>query len=133
MAQFAVDEMNGGGDQAAERRLAVLCYLWAFLGPLMILPLVFRWRNRSESRFLDSVTSQVLNLQILFVAALIATSITALVSPAGVQAVIVILFLVCVVYCDVLGVVGAVHAWRGEVFRYPVNLHVVREVRREAA
>ena len=35
-------------------------------------------------------------------------------------------FFVVVLYGYVVGVVGAVRAWSGASWRYPVNLHVVR-------
>jgi uncharacterized Tic20 family protein len=107
------------------RIVAVLCQLWCWLGPLALLALVIRCTTARRDPFLRQVTGQVLNLQI---AALAPTIVGVGFVLAGLNLLALLAWLVyatVVIYGYVIGVVGAVRAWRGVEWAYPLNLHLV--------
>ena len=109
-----------------DRRIAALCYLWPFLGPLMVIPIVLRLGRAQRSELLDVSLTEVLNIQMPFVAVWILASAATLMTPTTAQAfVLFAVFAIAASYCYVCGVIGAMRAWQGEVFRYPLNLRLL--------
>jgi uncharacterized Tic20 family protein len=114
-----------GSPSSGDRTLAVVCQLWAWLGPLAIVPLVVRFTSARHSTFLRSATGEVLNLQ-LVAAALTAAIVVAVLADLDFVALCLwACFAIVATYGYIVGVIGAVRAWRGDAWRYPVNLHVI--------
>ncbi len=109
------------------RTLAVLCQLWCFLGPILVLALVLRATGIDRrDRLLRVTTAEVLNLQIITLIPVV-VSLAALV--LGLQLLGIASWLVWIVivgYGYVVGLVGAIKAWRMEPWSYPVNIRIVR-------
>lgn len=107
------------------RALAVVCQLWCWLGPLALIPVVARFTAARRSPHLHQVTGEVLNLQI---AALVPGVLCVVAGASGWNLAALALwgcFAVVAMYGYVVGVIGAVRSWRGERWRYPLNLSVV--------
>lgn len=110
---------------AGARIIGVLCELWCWLGPLAVLAVIVRLTAARNDSFLRRVTAEVLNLQ---VAALIPSASGFVAVALNWWAIAVaswIAFAIVAGYGYVVGAVGAVRAWRGDVWRYPVNLRLV--------
>lgn len=105
--------------------MAVICQLWCWLGPLLVLPLVVRFTVARRNAFLRAVTGEVLNLQ-LVAAVPLAAGLLAIRGSAETTALV---FWGCLVtvaaYGYVVGFLGAVHAWRGTAWPYPLNVRVI--------
>jgi uncharacterized Tic20 family protein len=107
------------------RLIAVFCELSLFLEPLVILVLVIRLTTARRDAFLRTVTAEVLNLLIVH---LCYYALTILGAVLRLDLAVFILWLgwvLVVVYSFVVGIVGAIRAWRGEAWQFPLNLHLV--------
>lgn len=114
-------------DEERGRALAVFANL-GFVGMWFVLPLVIRVAGR-DNPFVKHHASEALNFQILFGiiwnAALLPGVLSG--SPFSRGAFIGLAIALSALLANlVLSVVGAVRASRGEGFRYPVNLRLVR-------
>ena len=107
------------------RILGVLCELWCWLGPFMILSLVIRKTASGRDPFLRVVTAEVLNVQIVWFGMVVLGMVT---GGFGWNLAAFYLWLAWIPVCAysaVVGGIGAVKAWRGEAWRYPVKLRMV--------
>ncbi len=127
MADHAV--MSSPVPQVRVRIIAVVCELWAWLGPLMLVGLVIRHTAARRDPFLREVTAEVLNLQLLaLVALLILVGVAVLgweLATWAVGVTVGVTLDVILLYGGVVGIIGAVKAWRGKTWRYPLNLSLV--------
>lgn len=102
-----------------ERTMAMLCHLLGifsgFVGALVI------WLiKKDESAFVDDQGKEALNFQIALV---IAYSVSALLAFVCIGFVFIIgLAVANIVFC----IMGALAASRGELYRYPVNLRLIK-------
>lgn len=108
-----------------DRILAAVCQLWCWLGPLAILPLVVRFTSARHSTFLRAVTGEVLNLQLVAAALTVAGVVAILADLDLIAFALWACFATVATYGYICGVIGAVRSWRGDAWRYPVNLHVI--------
>lgn len=103
-----------------QRMWAMLAHLggiiFSFLAPLVIW-LVFRERGR----FVDEQAKEALNFQITLVIAAIGISIISVIT-LGLGAFLYLAFLVALVFMILAGVA----ANRGEAYRYPVNIRLIK-------
>jgi uncharacterized Tic20 family protein len=107
------------------RIVAVLCQLWCWLGPFALLAVAIRFTTARRDPFLRQVTGQVLNLQI---AALAPTLLSVAFGLAGWNLLALtawLVFAIVIAYGYVIGVIGALRAWQGAEWDYPLNLHIV--------
>ena len=116
---------TGPGPSRNDRIVAVLCQLWCWLGPFALLAVVIRCTPKGRDPFLRQVTGQVLNLQIAALAPTI-LCVSFVIAGWNLLALLTWLaFAIVISYGYVIGVVGAVKAWRGADWVYPLNLHLV--------
>lgn len=110
----------------SHRVLAVLCQLWCFLGPLLFLSIILRLvRLDRGDPLLRATVTDVLNLQVVALMALIPGVILAVLGFSFLALVFWSIWCVAIGYGYVVGAIGAVRSWRGEVWTYPINLHLV--------
>lgn len=107
-----------------QRNLAVGCHLLGFLGLVMPLgnvlgPLVLWLLKREGNPFLDDQGREAVNFQItMLLAALVSAALMAVVIGF-------VLIVVLAIYWFVMTIVAAVHASRGEAYRYPWTLRLL--------
>ena len=95
------------------------------LGPLLILGVITLVTAGRRNPFLRAVTTEVVNLQLVTLALVV---LVVLAGEAGWNLIAFCLWLVWLPvlgYSYVVGVIGAVKAWRGEAWAYPLNLHLI--------
>ncbi len=118
--------MNIAGVPSRNARIvAVICQLWCWLGPLLVVAWVVRLTSARRDPFLRAVTAEVLNLQIVLLPYLVATAA----AVAGPNLLVVLMYVVWIplaLYGYATGAIGAFAAWKGRAWRYPINLHLVR-------
>jgi len=107
------------------RILAVLCELWCWLGPLLILGVITRATAARRDPFLRAVTAEVLNLRLVTFALLVLVTVAVAADWNLAAFFLWLAWLPVVAYSYVVGAIGAVKAWRGEAWKYPLNLDVV--------
>ncbi len=117
--------MTSPTEPRTTRVIAVLCELWCWLGPLLILAAVVRLTAARHDSFLREVTAEVLNLQLAALVPTVLGVAAALVGWNTAAFVLWAVFALIIGYGYVVGVVGAVRAWRGDAWSYPVNLRIV--------
>ncbi len=111
---------------ARTRMIAVLCELWCSLGPLALIGVISHFTIGRRDTFLRRVTAEVLNLQLV---TLITWVLVMAAGGAGWSVAAWFLYLAWIpvaLYSYVVGIIGAVRAWRGEAWSYPLNLSVVQ-------
>ena len=107
------------------RIVAVVCQLWCWLGPLLIVTWVVRLTSARHDPFLRAVTGEVFNLQLVVLPYLVVATVVAAAGLNLLFWLMYVVWLALVLYAYVTGAIGAVQAWKGRAWRYPVNLHVV--------
>jgi hypothetical protein len=113
---------------ARQRKLAMACHLAALLGVVIpsaflievVGPLVVWLVNRDESRLVDEQGAEAVNFQVTMTALYLAC-IPLMLVIVGIP-----LFYTLKLLNLVLVIVAAVRVQRGEDFRYPFNLRLVR-------
>jgi hypothetical protein len=107
-----------------QRNLAVGCHLLGFLGLVLPLgnilgPLVLWLLKREGNPFVDDQGREAVNFQIT-------VTLAALVSAALMMVLIgFVLLFALAVYWLVVTIVAALHASRGEAYRYPLTLRLI--------
>ncbi len=108
-----------------ERNLGLICHLSLFAScivPLasIIIPLVIWLMKRETSKFLDATGKEVLNFQITLLFAAIACALLAIILIGFLLAIVVAIASI------VFAIMGAVAASKGEVYRYPYILRLIK-------
>jgi uncharacterized Tic20 family protein len=75
--------------------------------------------------FLRTVTAEVINLQVVTLAAWILIALAAAAGWNLAALGVWLLWLPVAVYSYVVGAIGAIRAWRAEAWRYPMNLSLI--------
>ena len=108
-----------------ERNLGLVCHLSFFASFIVpfasfIIPLVIWLMKRESSKFLDATGKEVLNFQITLLFAAIACVILSIILIGFLLAIIVAIASI------VFAIMGAVAASKGEVYRYPYILRLIK-------
>jgi uncharacterized Tic20 family protein len=109
----------GGEVSKDAKTLAMLCHLLgfftSFLGPLII------WLiKKDEDKFIDDQGKEALNWQITFIIGWFVGLITMCI---GIGFIILIALGICnLIFC----IMGAVKANNGQLYRYPINLRLIK-------
>ena len=115
-----------------ERNYAALLHLSQIVGSWiggigsLIIPLIMWLVKRDQSRFIDETGKEVVNFQIslyIYVAGIYVLGIITL----GLAFLLTWPFLLLLeVFIVVVAVIGAVKAANGEIYRYPLNLRLIK-------
>ena len=108
-----------------ERNLGLFCHLSFFAGFIVpfasfIIPLVIWLMKRETSKFLDETGKEVLNFQISLLIAMVACVILSIIVIGALLASVVAIASI------VFAIMGAVAASKGEVYRYPYILRLIK-------
>ncbi len=106
--------------------MAVLCQLWIWLpAPISIVGvLVVRRTAARQDPFLRRITGEVLSLILVGVVIFSLLIVSFVLNWRAAAAVFALVWVAYFVYALIVGVIGAVKAWRGESWSYPVNLRL---------
>jgi len=108
-----------------ETNMAMLAHLTGGLGALIGLgfvgPLVIWLMKKEESRFIEDQGREALNFQLTWLIAYIVSGVIGV-------ATCILLFLPFIVVCIqlVFGIIGAMKASNGELYRYPITLRMIK-------
>jgi len=116
----------------SERNYAALLHLSQIVGSWiggigsLIIPLIMWLIKRDQSKFIDETGKEVINFQIslyIYIAAIYLLGILTL----GLMFLLTWPFLLLLeVFIIIVAVIGAVKAANGEVYRYPLNLRLIK-------
>jgi uncharacterized Tic20 family protein len=119
----------GGGVSKDSKTFGMLCHLGGLAGYIfpfgnIIAPLIFWLIKKNEDKFVDDQGKESLNFQItISIAAVIGAVLTIMVVTACVGVPLLIAVGICnLIFC----IMGAVKANNGELYRYPVNLRLIK-------
>ena len=119
----------GGEVSKDSKTFGMLCHLGGLAGYIIpfgniIAPLIFWLIKKNEDKFVDDQGKESLNFQItISIAAVIGAVLTIMVVTACVGVPLLIAVGICnLIFC----IMGAVKANSGELYRYPVNLRLIK-------
>ena len=116
---------NGGTPYRRSRKLAVASQLSMF-GLQVTLPAIIRLTVGRRDPFVRAWSSEALNLQIIWIGPFLVLAIMLSRTHSQVAGWLAVLgFALIGPYAATCGVIGARKAWRGEVWRYPLNIRLV--------
>jgi len=123
-----VNGSSGGDSQlsSTSRVLAVISQLSMF-GCQVVLAAVLRFTIGRHDAYVRGWATQALNLQLALLVPWLALAAIAVQTQWGVLGAITVAYFGIVgSYCAVVGIIGAVKAWHGDEWEYPINLLLVR-------
>jgi uncharacterized protein len=104
-----------------QRMWATLGHILPIIGLSFVVPLVIWLVFKGRGPFLEDHAKEALNFQITLVIAAIGISIITAVT-LGLGAILYVAFIVAVVFM----ILAAMAANRGEIYRYPVNIRIIK-------
>jgi uncharacterized Tic20 family protein len=106
---------KSGGPSKEERQMGMFCHLGGIIGGF-ILPLIIWLTKKEESEFIDDQGKEALNFQI-----------TILIANLGLGLITCgLAIFVMVPLGIVFSIMGATAANRGEYYRYPMNIRMIK-------
>jgi hypothetical protein len=102
-----------------EKNMAMLAHLLGIFTSVIV-PLIIWLLKKEESKFVEDQAREALNMQLTLLIVYVACSVLwCLVFPIFVLA-------AAFVYAVVFGIIAAIRASEGELFRYPITLRLVK-------
>jgi uncharacterized Tic20 family protein len=95
-------------------------------GLQVILPAITRWTVGRGDPFVRASSAEALNFQVIWIGVFVLLMIASVNTHSNALGWVTAgIFEVMGLYGIVCGIVGARKAWRGETWRYPVNLRII--------
>jgi uncharacterized protein len=101
-----------------DRTMALVCHIGGAVGSFLI-PLIIWLIKKDQSKFVDDQGKEVINFHITLLLLHIACGLTCCFTYGALNGVVWVLGLV-------FGIMGAVAAQKGEVYRYPFALRLIK-------
>lgn len=106
------------------RGLALLAQLGILVNGLVLVPLIARLTGGKTDDFVRLHATEALNLHLAILIWMLTFFVAVFLGGAGMTVWIIVL-LAAYLYAIVVGVIGGVKAWKGQVWTYPLNIRIM--------